>query len=525
VIGTAATLPFSYSLLRPARAGTPKDVVVIAQQIDDMISFDPGESFEASANELEGNCYRKLVRLDVENPSEIIGDVAESWSVSPDGLQLTFNLRKDCFFDSGQPVTAHDAEFSLKRVILLNKPPAFIISQFGFNPENVGQLIFAKDDHTLVITIPSRQAPSFVLSCLTANPCAIVEKARAMAHQEGGDLGNAWLKTHSAGAGAFRLVSWTASDRVILEANPHFGSELAIKRLVVRHIKDPEAQYLALQQGDVDIARDLSADRLKSAATLTDYHAVSQTQLTSLYLAMNAGVPELSKRAVQQAVKWAIDYDGIANNLTPLVWDVAQSFLPKGVQGALDEKPFKRDVAKARALLAEAGLADGFSIVMDHYAASPYAEIAQAVQQNLSEVGISVSLSPGEQKQVVTKTRARNHQLALLVWNADYFDPHSNAQAFCHNIDDRDDSSFKMVAWRSHFQDLELSTAVDAASRELDAVKRVELYQAMQRAFWERAPFAFLLQRNAVAMVRAETDGIALGPMPAYTRYEGLRKT
>ncbi|QWW72607.1 ABC transporter substrate-binding protein (plasmid) [Rhizobium sp. WYJ-E13] len=497
----------------------------MAQQIDDMISFDPGESFEASANELEGNCYCKLVRPDVVNPSEIVGDVAESWSISPDGRVLTFNLRKDCLFDSGRALTAHDAVFSLKRLIVLNKSPAFIIAQFGFTAANVEELIVAKDDHTLEITLPSPQAPSFVLSCLTSNPCAIVEKERALANQQGGDLGNGWLKTNSAGAGPFRLVSWTASDRVILEANPHFAGSLAVKRLVVRHIKDPEAQYLALQQGDVDIARDLGSDRLRSLTSSTQFHAVSQTQLTSLYIAMNVSVPEFAKNAVQQAVKWAIDYEGIAQNLTPLVWDVSQSFLPSGVAGALNETPFRRDVAKAKALLAEAGLAEGFSIAMDHYAASPYAEIAQAVQQNLREIGITVSLLPGEQKQVVTKTRARNHQLALLVWNADYFDPHSNAQAFCQNTDDRDESAFKMIAWRSHFQDAELSASVEIAAREVDAAARIERYQSMQRLFWERAPFAFLLQRKAVAMVREETSGMVLGPMPAYTRYEGLRKT
>jgi peptide/nickel transport system substrate-binding protein len=507
-----------------AQAATPKDMAVMAKQIDDIVSFDPAESYEFTDNEVDGNCYRKLVTPDINDGTKIAGDLAEKWDVSPDGLTFTFHLRRDSKFESGKPVTAADAEFSLQRVVKLNKTPGFILTQFGFTPDNVEKLIHATDDATLVMTLPAVQATSFVLYCLTANVGCIVDKATVLANAKDNDLGNEWLKTHSAGSGTFKLSSWVASDHVLLDANPHAATAPHMKRIAIRHVSDPSAQLLLLQKGDADIARNLSSDQLKSIATSTDYHLASSGQATSMYIAMNESVPELSKPQVHQAIKWAIDYDAIAKNITPDVWSVSQSFLPKGLPGALAELPFHKDPAKAKALLAEAGLPSGFSVTMDYISSQPYADIAQAVQADLAAVGIKVTLIPGEQKQVITKTRARTHQLAMLVWGSDYFDPNSNAQGFCADPDDSPASKLKILAWRSHYVNPELTAEVDAAAKEIDASKRLALYAKMQRQFWDTAPFAIMLQQNEVAVMRKGVSGLRIGPLPDFTKYGQIRK-
>ena len=409
-------------------------------------------------------------------------------------------------------------------MVKLNKTPGFIMTQFGFNADNVEKMIRALDDTTLEMKLPQAQATSFVLYCLTANVGSVVDMKTVMANQTNGDLGNAWLKSHTAGAGPYKLTEWAASDHVIIDVNPHDAEKPLMRRIVLRHVADPSTQLLMLQKGDIDIARDLGSDQLKSIGGNKNYTVTASPQGTSLYIAMNQATPELAKVQVHQAIKWAIDYDAIAKNITPDTWSVCQAFLPDALPGALKHNPFRKDVAKAKQLLAEAGLAGGFSVTMDYFSNSPNSEIAQAIQADLAAIGIKVQLLPGERKQIITKTRARQHQLAMLNWGTDYFDPNSNAQAWCENPDDSDQSKLKILAWRSHFVDQELMGESQAAVRELDPAKRIALYQTMQRQFMERAPFAMLLQQNAVAVLGKGVSGFKVGPMPDYTHYSAIQK-
>ena len=512
------------AVLSRAHAATPKGVAVMAKQIDDIISFDPAESYEFSDNEVDANCYRRLIRPDPNDATKIDGDLAEKWDVSKDGLTFTFHLRRGVVFASGKPLTAHDAAFSLQRVVKLNKTPGFIITQFGFTPDNVESLVRALDDNTLEMKLPKAQATSFVLYCLTANVGSVVDTATVMANQTNGDMGNAWLKTRTAGAGPYMLTEWAASDHVTIDVNPHAAEKALMRRVVLRHVADPAAQLLLLQKGDVDIARDLGSDQLKSIASDKNLTVSASAQGSSMYIAMNQALPDLQKPEVHQAIKWAIDYEAIAKNITPNTWSVCQTFLPSALPGSIKDIPFKRDVPKAKALLAKAGLPDGFAVNMDYISQPPYADIAQAIQADLAAIGIKVTLLPGEQKQVITKTRARQHQLAMLVWGTDYFDPNSNAQAWCENPDDTDASKLKILAWRSHFVDKQLNDEAVAAVQELNPTKRIALYKTMQMQFMERSPFAMLLQKNAVAVLGKGVSGFKVGPMPDYTHYSAIKK-
>jgi peptide/nickel transport system substrate-binding protein len=520
---SAATLA-APAVIPAARAATPKGVAVMAKQIDDIISFDPAESYEFTDGEVDANCYRRLIRPNLDDATKIDGDLAEKWEVSKDGLTFTFHMRRDALFESGKPVTAHDAAFSLQRVVKLNKTPGFIITQFGFTPDNVEKLVRALDDTTLEMKLPTAQATSFVLYCLTANVGSVVDTATVMANQANGDMGNAWLKTRTAGSGPYKLTEWAASDHVTIDLNPHAAEKPLMKRVVLRHVSDPAAQLLLLKKGDVDIARDLGSDQLKSIAGDKSLTISASGQGSSMYIAMNQSMPELAKPEVRQAIKWAIDYDAIAKNITPNTWSVCQTFLPAALPGSIKDQPFERNVGKAKTLLAQAGLPDGFAVSMDYISQPPYADIAQAVQANLAAIGIKVTLMPGEQKQVITKTRARAHQLAMLVWGTDYFDPNSNAQAWCENPDDSDASKLKILAWRSHFVDKELNNEAMAAVQELDPARRIALYKTMQIQFMDRSAFAMLLQKNAVAVLGKGVTGFRIGAMPDYTHYSKINK-
>ena len=368
------------------------------------------------------------------------------------------------------------------------------------------------------------QSPSFLLYCLSANVGGVVEKKVALAHEKDGDFGNGWLKTNSAGSGPWVLRSWRASEQVSLERNPNHPAGSAAKRLIILHRPDRSAQLLALQKGDVDIARDLSPEALKQLAADPDYHLVKEGKASLLYLAMNQNVPNLAKPQVRQAIKWAIDYKAIETNITPGIYEAHQAFLPKGIPAALEDLPFQKDVTKAKALMKEAGLEDGFEVTLDHFAATPYSDIAQAFQADLGAIGIKVTLLSAEQRQVITKTRARQHQIAFIGWGSDYFDPNSNAETYCENADNTDAAKTKTVAWRSSWQDREMTERALANAKEQDSAKRIAVYGELQRMHRERSPFAIVLQQVEVAALRKNVSGLSLGALSDQTTYDKIAK-
>ncbi len=246
-----------------AWAATPKDTVVMAKQIDDIITLDPAEAYEFSGIEVITNVYDRIVRYEAEDLSKMVGGVTESWTVSPDGKTITFKMRPGQKFQSGAPVTAEDAAFSLRRVVELDKTPGFLLTQLGWNKDNVKDLVKATDPATLQVTVPDKFAPSLVLNLLSSVVGSVVEKKVAMDHDSNGDLGNGWLKSHSAGSGPFRLLSWKPNESVSMEANPDYRlGAPGVKRVVIQHVPEPSSQRLELEKGDVDIARDLTPDQI-----------------------------------------------------------------------------------------------------------------------------------------------------------------------------------------------------------------------------------------------------------------------
>ncbi|AGS25353.1 ABC transporter substrate-binding protein (plasmid) [Rhizobium etli bv. mimosae str. Mim1] len=168
-------------------------------------------------------------------------------------------------FPSGRALTATDAAFSLQRAILLDKTPAFILGQFGWTKDNVKDLVTAPDPETLKLQIPIERAPSLVLNALTSTVASVVDKEEAEAHAVDGDLGSAWLKTHTAGTGAYRLIDWKPKQAIALEANPgYYRGVPSLKRIVLRHVPEAASQRLLLQKGDVDVARDLTPDQIEA---------------------------------------------------------------------------------------------------------------------------------------------------------------------------------------------------------------------------------------------------------------------
>ncbi|HUB95180.1 MAG TPA: ABC transporter substrate-binding protein [Stellaceae bacterium] len=509
----------------PARAEIPKDVVVMAKLIDDIVSLDPAEAYEFSDEEAIANLYDHLLDYDPAHPEAIRGVLAKSWSVDPDGMTYRFVLRPEAHFASGRPVTAEDAAFSLRRVVLLDLTPAFVLRQFGFTRENVASRIRAEGSSTLVIDTAVRVAPSLLYYVLTSSIASVVDETEAMAHQRSGDLGHQWLADHSAGSGPYRLRAWRPGERYVLDAVPDAWDGPAKNReVIVLDVPEPATQRLMLVRGDADYARDLDKDELAALERDPDMRFDRALQSMQTYFALNQRNPDLRKPEVIEAMKYLVDYDAIAKGLLGGTRVVHQSIVPDGILGALDGEPYHYDLARARSLLAEAGLSAGFDVGVDVTASSPWIDIAEALQASFAPAGVRLSILPGDEKETLTKYRARKHDIYLGEWGSDYPDPHSNAQAFVVDDDMSDNAALKTLAWRNSWQDKGLAQQVAAAEQEPDIDKRAALYRAIEAAHQKVAPFVMMFQDVSIAAHRPGISGFTLGASPDHTLYAGIEK-
>ncbi|MDH4438910.1 MAG: ABC transporter substrate-binding protein [Rhizobium sp.] len=523
LLTTSAMLALMVAAAPQAYAATPADTLVQAWAIDDIISLDPGEAFEISTAEVTANTYSKLVALDPADTSKIVSDIAESWDVSEDGLTYTFKLKPGLTFASGNPITADDVAFSFERVIKLDKSPAFLLTQFGLTGDNVVEKAKAADEATFVLTVDKPYAPSFVLNVLTATVASVVDKKVVMENAKpvtpteeykyDTDFGNEFLKTGYAGSGPFKIREWRANEVVVLERNDnYYGEKAKLARVIYRYMKESSGQRLALENGDIDIARNLDPGDFDAVAKKDGIATTSAPKGTLYYFSLNQKNPNLAKPEVIEAFKYLVDYDALGETLIKGIGSIHQTFLPSGQLGALEDKPYKLDVAKAKELLAKAGLADGFTVTMDVRNTQPVTGIAENVQQTLAQAGIKLEIIPGDGKQTLTKYRARQHDIYIGQWGSDYFDPNSNAETFTFNPDNSDEGTNKTLAWRNAWDPKVLSANTAAALLEKDTAKRAAIYEDLQKQVLATGPFVVIFQQTEIAGYSSKVQNYKLGP-------------
>ena len=484
-----------------------ENTLSIASNISDLITLDPAVVHEYSGILVTHNVYQTLVTFVGSDLQTIKPSLADSWETkdADDHWEMTFKLHPGNTFASGNPITADDVVYSFSRVFALNGPPAFLFTDIaGITADS----ITAVDPETVQINLPKTASPGAFLAILTNNIASVVD-SKVVQENEGSDNGSTWLLDHSAGSGAYVVDHWTKSVEVLLTANPNFaGDKPALTSVLIRHVPESANQLTELQQGDADIALNLTAEQL---ATLgADATSVKGQDLRLFYVGMNATVEPLDKVEVREALRMAIDYDGIVNDLLSGNAQKVQTIIPSPMFGFNSDAPFQQDVEGAKALLEQAGVSDVSLELLVPTGAAPggvqWSDLAAKLQSDWEQIGVTVNIQQVASAELLAAYRAQEGQLVLINWGPDFADPDTNVTPFT-NYD------AQSIAWRNAWNDPEIAAKSKEAALMTDAAEREAAYQEITDYVLHNGPYAVLYQPAALFGVRNTVQGFEWNPM------------
>lgn len=183
-----------------------------------------------------------------------------------------------------------------------------------------------------------------------------------------------------------------------------------------------------------------------------------------------------------------------------------QAFLPQGLDGALDDRPFTLDVGKAKQILRDAGIAEGTRLDLIVINQPPYTDIAQALQASFAQAGLRLDIHPVVESDLWGKMRGRDFQAIFTYWGADYLDPNTNASAFAYNVL----GGPKTLAWRTQWGIPAISAETRAAAAEGNSAARRARYAALQRELQASSPYVVALQGQTLVALRDNVKGARL---------------
>lgn len=324
--------------------------------------------------------------------TKLEAELAERWELAADGKSVTFFLRKNAVFHDGSPVTAQDVKWSFDRAVSVGGFPTFQMKAGSLEKPEQFEVV---DAHTLKVNFLRQD--KLTLPDLAVPVAAIYNSTLAKKHATATDpWAMDWLKNNTAGGGAYKISSWKPGSETVYERFEQWqsGPKPAIAKVIVREVPSAAAQQALLERGDVDIAYDLGPK------TLLDLEKGKKVKLVSTplenamwYVGMNTAKPPFDNVKVRQAVAYALPYQKI----------MEVAVYGKGVPlfGGADKRggwpratDYQTDIAKAKQLLAEAGMKEGFSTTLsfDQGQSLISEPIALLTQESLAAIGIKTSI-------------------------------------------------------------------------------------------------------------------------------------
>lgn len=467
----ACCLVFLASLQSRAVSAPPADTVVISQGVD-VDTLDPIKFSITASTNVHAQIFDPLAKRDASG--KLVPVLATSWKlVAPTVWE--FKLRRDVKFSNGDPFTSADVKFTVEKIL----DPAYR-SQQRTRVDTVDR-VETPDPYTvrMVTKKPTPLPPAIT------RPIFMVDAKYWREH------GDQYMTEHPVGTGAYVLRSWHRDDQLVLDANStHWGGAPAIAHVIFKPIPDGAARVSALRAGETDLITNVP---VQYTLILTGGQNTRMTSAKSdrvLYVAFNLTKPgPQTNKLVRQAFNYALDVPLLIKSvLGGRAFEIATP-VPPGFFGYDPTVPFyKHDLAKAKALLAQAGYPNGQGLEMilnapiGRYAGDK--ELGQAIAGQLSETGAKVTSRAQEWGSYIHQAETRSLvNMFMLGWGNITYDA-DNTLA----------SQLVSDGLTSTYGDPQVDKWVTDAKYELDSKARQAIYSKVFHKIHDDAPWLFLFQ-------------------------------
>ncbi|MBD1554647.1 ABC transporter substrate-binding protein [Pseudomonas typographi] len=476
-----------------ANAAVPADTLMLGKAADPQ-TLDPGVTFDNNDWTVTYPAYQRLMRYKVENgkgSTEVEGDLAASWSVSPDNLVWTFTLKPGNHFDDGAEVNAEAVKFSIERLIKLKQGPSSIFPE-DMVTEVVGPL-------TVRFTLKKPFAP--FLFALAHNGASIVNP----------DVKDpdAYLASHTAGSGAYRLAAWQKGQALTLEPNAHYaGAAPSLKKVVIKIIAEPSVRRLQLEHGDLDIIEDLPEDQVQALAKAPGFVTTAYPSLRVTYLYLNNKRPPLNDPNVRKAIVEALDYQGIVDGIAMGKAQLMNGPIPQGMWGYDPSLPVpKQDMAAAQAALAKAPKKVSTLQFLYSDKDPAWEPIGLTLQAGLASLGVNLNMNKLANATFRDRLGSADFDIAIGNWSPDFADPYMFMNFWF------DTANAGLSGNRSFYSNPKVDELVREAASISDVEKRKALYQQAQKIVVGDSAYAYLYQKAYTVPMSSTVKGYVFNPM------------
>ena len=495
---------------------------LVMARVKDAINLDPahatdGQSLNVSSEIMEGLVMFRPGTFDVT------GALATKWSIDPSGTRWTFTLRPGARFSDGTPVDAAAVKFNFDRWRLQGDPDhgafsyAYWVSEFGGfsdDPKNPGVVRDVIVDAPDRVTFVLAQASGTFLRNLAMQSFAIGSPAAIRRDPKA-------FEQHPIGSGPYVLREWLRDDHLTLDANPDYTGPLprpAIKTVAIRDIPDQATSVLSIEKGELAMLTDPRPDDAALLATQPGIHIVRQPSNNLAYLAMNVEKKPFDNVLVRRAVAQAIDIPAILKALYGTGTSPGDNWTPPGMLGENKRvKIWPHDVAAAKRLLAQAGFPHGFATTLflpttpRPYMPDPE-RLAEAIQADLKDAGIDVTLEPLEFGVFLSKVQNGEHPMCLIGRSGDNGDPDN----FYYPLLDQDSAVKPFAQNYAFWRDPGFHKLMLAGQRSVVEAERRNIYMQAAQLVHDQVPAISLLHTPVPVVLRDSVRGFVPSPDTEY---------